>query len=169
MCSDLCFWNDTFWLVYDRTSAHSAPDGVVVLMRSADLRRWDEVAVFKTPYDARDAKLAATDDEPLCLLRQQSLRNRRRKGPPGRPFLRLGFERRLSVVDPNANMRPKLLAVARARARRNLLLRREGRRAAFQPQWPRLADDFADSRERGRKPTAAAGDPRSGPSHHAAL
>ena len=63
MCSDLCFWNDTFWLVYDRTSAHSAPDGVVVLMRSADLRRWDEVAVFKTPYDARDAKLVATDDE----------------------------------------------------------------------------------------------------------
>ncbi len=63
MCSDLCFWNDTFWLVYDRTSAHSAPDGVVVLMRSADLRRWDEVAVFKTPHDARDAKLAATDDE----------------------------------------------------------------------------------------------------------
>ena len=63
MCSDLCFWRDTFWLVYDRTSAHSAPDGVIVLMRSADLRRWDEVAVFKTPHDARDTKLAATDDE----------------------------------------------------------------------------------------------------------
>ena len=63
MCSDLCFWRDTFWLVYDRTSAHSAPDGVVVLLRSADLGRWDEVAVFRTPNDARDAKLAATDDE----------------------------------------------------------------------------------------------------------
>ena len=63
MCSDLCFWQDTFWLVYGRTSAHSAPDGVSVLMRSADLLRWDEVAVFKTPYDARDTKLAATDDE----------------------------------------------------------------------------------------------------------
>ena len=63
MCTDLCFWRDTFWLVYDRTSAHSAPDGVVVLLRSADLRRWDEVAVFRTPNDARDAKLAATDDE----------------------------------------------------------------------------------------------------------
>ena len=63
MCSDLCFWRDTFWLVYDRTSAHTAPDGVIVLLRSADLRRWDEVAVFRTPNDARDAKLAATDDE----------------------------------------------------------------------------------------------------------
>ena len=63
MCSDICFWNDTFWLVYDRTAAHSAPDGIIVLMRSADLRRWDEVAVFKTPFDARDTKLAATDDE----------------------------------------------------------------------------------------------------------
>ena len=57
ICVPTSVWNDTFWLVYDRTSAHSAPDGVVVLMRSADLRRWDEVAVFKTPYDARDAKL----------------------------------------------------------------------------------------------------------------
>ena len=63
MCSDLCFWRDTFWLVYARTSAHSSPDGVIVLMRSADLRRWDEVAVLKTPLDARDTKLAATDDE----------------------------------------------------------------------------------------------------------
>ena len=63
MCSDLCFWRDTFWLVYDRTSAHTAPDGVIVLLRSADLRRWDEVAVFRTPNDARDGKLAATDDE----------------------------------------------------------------------------------------------------------
>ena len=63
MCSDLCFWQDTFWLVYDRTSAHTAPDGVIVLLRSADLRRWDEVAVFRTPNDARDGKLAATDDE----------------------------------------------------------------------------------------------------------
>ena len=63
MGSDLCFWRDTFWLVHARTSAHSAPDGVIVLLRSADLRRWDEVAVFRTPEDARDAKLAATDDE----------------------------------------------------------------------------------------------------------
>ena len=63
MCSDLCYWRDTFWLVYDRTSAHSAPDGVVVLLRSADLQRWDEVAVLRTPNDARDVKLAATDDE----------------------------------------------------------------------------------------------------------
>ena len=63
MCSDLCFWRDTFWLVHDRTSAHSAPDGVVVLLRSADLQRWDEVAVLRTPNDARDVKLAATDDE----------------------------------------------------------------------------------------------------------
>ena len=63
MCTDLCFWRDTFWLVYDRTSAHSAPDGVVALLRSADLSRWDEVAVFRTPNDARDAKLAASGDE----------------------------------------------------------------------------------------------------------
>jgi hypothetical protein len=63
MGSDLCFWRDTFWLVHARTSAHVAPDGVIVLLRSADLKRWDEVAVFKTPHDARDAKLAATDDE----------------------------------------------------------------------------------------------------------
>ena len=61
--SDICFWRDTFWLVYARVSAHVAPDGVVVLLRSADLRRWDEVAVFKTPFEGRDAKLVATDDE----------------------------------------------------------------------------------------------------------
>jgi len=67
MCTDLCFWRDTFWLVYTRTSAHVAPDGVVVLLRSADLRRWHEVAVLGTPNDARDAKLAATDDELLVF------------------------------------------------------------------------------------------------------
>jgi len=63
MCTDLCFWRDTFWLVYARTSAHVAPDGAIVLLRSADLRRWDEVAVLRTPNDARDAKLAAAGDE----------------------------------------------------------------------------------------------------------
>ena len=72
MCTDICFWRDTFWLVYNRTSAHSAPDGVVVVLRSADLRRWDEVAVLATPNDARDAKLAATDDELLVLCADSS-------------------------------------------------------------------------------------------------
>lgn len=67
MCTDICFWRDTFWLVYDRTSAHSAPDGVVVVLRSSDLRRWDEVAVLATPNDARDVKLAATEDELLVF------------------------------------------------------------------------------------------------------
>ena len=42
-----------------------APDGVLVVHRSADLQRWDEVAVLKTPYHVGDAKLAATDDELL--------------------------------------------------------------------------------------------------------
>ncbi len=63
MGSDLCFWKDTFWLVHARTSAHAAPDGVLVVHRSADLRRWDEVAVLKTPNHLADAKLAVTDDE----------------------------------------------------------------------------------------------------------
>ena len=63
MGCDLCFWKDQFWLVHARISAHVAPDGIVVLHRSVDLERWDQVAVFKTPYDARDAKLVATDDQ----------------------------------------------------------------------------------------------------------
>lgn len=65
MCTDLCFWRDAFWLVHSRGSAHCSPDGVVVLHRSADLRRWSEVAVFKGPCDLRDAALTATDDELL--------------------------------------------------------------------------------------------------------
>ena len=65
MCTDLCFWQDTFWLAHARPSAHCSPDGVVVLHRSADLLRWSEVAVFKGPCDLRDPVLVATDDELL--------------------------------------------------------------------------------------------------------
>ena len=63
MCTDLCFWQDTFWLAHARPSAHSSPDGLVVLHRSADLLRWSEVAVFKGPCDLRDPALVGTDDE----------------------------------------------------------------------------------------------------------
>ena len=63
MCTDLCYWKDMFWLIHARASAHTSADGVVVLNRSADLRRWDEVAVFRTPNNGRDAALVATDDE----------------------------------------------------------------------------------------------------------
>jgi hypothetical protein len=63
MCTDLCYWQDTFWLAHARPSAHCSPDGVVVLHRSADLRRWSEVAVFKGPCDLRDPALVATDDK----------------------------------------------------------------------------------------------------------
>ena len=63
MGNDLCYWRDNFWLVHMRTSAHNAPDGVAVVSRSADLVRWDTVAVISTPNDTRDPKIIGTDDE----------------------------------------------------------------------------------------------------------
>ncbi len=74
MDSDLCFWKDTFWLVPARTSAHTAPDGVIVLLRSADLRRWDEVTVFKTPHARRPGrKTGGHRRRALRVLRRQHL------------------------------------------------------------------------------------------------
>ena len=62
MCTDLCFWHDNFWLAYTRGSAHDAPDGVVVVHRSADLVRWEQTAVIAT-RERLSGTFAATEEE----------------------------------------------------------------------------------------------------------
>jgi len=60
--TDLCVWRGLYWLTFRRGSAHVSPDGGVVVMRSADLRRWQQAAYLKTIGDDRDPKFCPTEN-----------------------------------------------------------------------------------------------------------
>lgn len=47
--TDLVQWRNYYWLSYRRGACHHADQGVIVVMRSRDLRRWQEVTVFDRP------------------------------------------------------------------------------------------------------------------------
>ena len=63
MGTDLCFWHDCYWLTHSRHSGHIAPDGGIVVLRSVDLERWQQVGYIKTAFDNRDAKIVATENK----------------------------------------------------------------------------------------------------------
>ena len=52
----LTAWNGRYWLAYRRGSGHTARDGVIVVSVSSDLLAWEEVALFQTGADDRDAQ-----------------------------------------------------------------------------------------------------------------
>ena len=49
-------WQGRYWLAHRRGSGHIARDGVLVVRVSKDLLTWQEVAVFDTGADDRDAQ-----------------------------------------------------------------------------------------------------------------
>ncbi|HJP31471.1 MAG: hypothetical protein QF689_13225 [Candidatus Latescibacteria bacterium] len=61
--TDLTRWRDHTYLVYRQAQGHGIePPGDVVVLRSADLVSWEQVARFDTGGDDRDAKLLPTAD-----------------------------------------------------------------------------------------------------------
>ena len=60
--TDLCYWRRMYWLVYRRASNHASGDGGVVVLRSVDLERWQQVGYLNTVGDDRDPKILAVDD-----------------------------------------------------------------------------------------------------------
>ncbi len=60
--TDLCLWRGMYWLTFRKGSTHASPDGGIVVMRSVDLKRWQQVAFIKTAGDDRDPKFCPTDN-----------------------------------------------------------------------------------------------------------
>jgi hypothetical protein len=60
----LTYWRDHFYLVHARSRFHMGNDeSRLVVLRSADARQWEELAVLDMPdADIRDPKLAVIDD-----------------------------------------------------------------------------------------------------------
>ena len=52
----LTAWDGRYWLAYRRGSGHTARDGVIVVSVSSDLTAWEEVILFETGADDRDAQ-----------------------------------------------------------------------------------------------------------------
>ena len=64
--TDLIFWKDYYWLAYRRGISHNAANGVVVVLRSVDLRRWHEVKVFNNPNGMRGGQRKGLQDGHFC-------------------------------------------------------------------------------------------------------
>ena len=62
MLTDLVYWRDYYWLTYCRRTGHYSPDGEEIVLRSVDLKRWHEVARFKTVGDDREPKFCIAND-----------------------------------------------------------------------------------------------------------
>ena len=60
--TDLCYWRHMYWLVYRRATHHASGDGGVVVLRSVDLERWQQVGYLNTAGDDRDPKIIAVND-----------------------------------------------------------------------------------------------------------
>ena len=58
MPTDLAWWGGYYWLSYRRSTGHSCARGnsAVVMLRSNDLKRWREVAVFEPPGGVVDGR-----------------------------------------------------------------------------------------------------------------
>jgi len=62
MLTDLVYWREYYWLVYCQRTSHYSLDGENVVLRSVDLKRWQEVVRFKTVGDDREPKFCLADD-----------------------------------------------------------------------------------------------------------
>jgi hypothetical protein len=67
--TDLCFFNQRYYLVFRQASTHHSKDGVLRIMSSVQGKKWRTVAVLQNPQaDLRDGKLSVRPDGTLQLL-----------------------------------------------------------------------------------------------------
>lgn len=67
--TDLCFFQDRYYLVFRQASSHHSKDGVLRIMSSVHGKKWRTVAVLDNPVaDLRDGKLCVTPQGRLQLL-----------------------------------------------------------------------------------------------------
>lgn len=67
--TDLCYFNQRYYLVFREASTHHSKDGMLRIMSSVQGKKWRTVAVLQNPAaDLRDGKLNVTPDGRLQLL-----------------------------------------------------------------------------------------------------
>ena len=59
---DLAYWRHYYWLVYRRESGHYRHDGGIVILRSVDLKRWQEMTYIKTSECEWNPRLYVVND-----------------------------------------------------------------------------------------------------------
>ncbi len=65
--ADLVLWRDYYWLSYRRGTKHHADHGMVVVLRSSDLQRWQEVAVLDRPQGISGVIDSGVQDGHFCV------------------------------------------------------------------------------------------------------
>ena len=65
--ADLTVWRDYYWLSYRRGTKHHADHGMVVVLRSNDLQRWQEVAVLDRPQGITGEIDSGVQDGHFCV------------------------------------------------------------------------------------------------------
>ncbi|RVT44426.1 exo-alpha-sialidase [Rheinheimera sediminis] len=67
--TDLCYFNQRYYLVFRQASTHHSTDGVLRIMSSVQGKKWRTLAVLRNPAaDLRDGKLSVTPCAKLQLL-----------------------------------------------------------------------------------------------------
>lgn len=60
--TDLARWHEQWWLTFRNGKAHSSSDGVILVLRSADLETWELTARVETEDDDRDPHFIITEE-----------------------------------------------------------------------------------------------------------
>lgn len=58
-------WKDAYWLAFRKAASHSSGDGDLIVLRSADAKKWTEVLRLDVLPDDRDPQFLATEDRLL--------------------------------------------------------------------------------------------------------
>jgi len=66
--TDLTCWKHYYWLSYRRGTSHHADHGMVVVLRSLDLHRWHEAAVFDRPQGISGEVGSGVQDGHFCAV-----------------------------------------------------------------------------------------------------
>lgn len=78
--TDLCFFNQRYYLVFRQASTHHSKDGVLRIMSSIQGKKWRTVAVLTNSVaDLRDGKLSVTPDGKLQLLAAAAFHDKTRQ------------------------------------------------------------------------------------------
>lgn len=66
--TDLCYFNEQYWLVFREASEHVSADGTIIVLSSKDSKEWKQVASLSlADYDLRDPKIITTPDNRLLI------------------------------------------------------------------------------------------------------
>lgn len=76
MTVDLAFWRDYYWIVYRRVSGHYDIDGVAVVLRSVDLKRWQKITEIDFDSNCWSPRFCVTDDNLFVYFFGASLLDR---------------------------------------------------------------------------------------------